>query len=126
LAKHGWTSMKKRWDAARAKKSSMGWSRMLKVYEDVCEKKPDMFVWIICARDLTKVKSDHVKRICWSKVQCEWSARNPYADQSYLADADGFLEKLKTLRKFEVHRARIETNGDFPSTYHFRICDFTC
>jgi hypothetical protein len=58
------------WDAARAKKSSIGWSVMLKIYEDLCEKKPDVdvFVWIICSRDLSKVKPDDRERICWFKA----------------------------------------------------------
>jgi hypothetical protein len=127
LRRRGDRPYKEMWDAARAAKSSMGWS-MLKIYEDMCVKRPDIFVWTICSRDLSKVAADDRKRICVSKEQCEWNERqHPYSDRDYLKVADGFLEKLKSQadsRQFSVLKEEIATNGNFPSTYHFRICDF--
>jgi hypothetical protein len=116
-------------DEAQARMSSTGWTVALKVYEDMYEKKPDIFVWVICSRDLSKVGKEVLKHICWSAEQCKWIGRYPNArmDQAYMSVADSFLAKLKTVgkRPFEVLKADLATKGEFPSAYHFRICDFT-
>ena len=134
LKKYGDKSLKAMWATARIMKRSIGWNVGLKIYQDICEKKPDMFVWIICSRDLSKVDPDDRKRICMSKEQWEWNNRgHSYPDSTYLPIADSFLKRLQAeiiteghrVRPFSVLEAEIVTNGDIPSTYHFRICDFT-
>jgi hypothetical protein len=112
------------WADVCAKKLSKTWAKMPQVYEDICIKKPDIFVWFVCARDLSAVSSEAVKRICWSAEQCKWSSRNPYSDRSYLTVVDSFLERLQAVRAFSVIREEIATSGDFPSVYHLRICEF--
>jgi hypothetical protein len=117
------------WDAARGK--SIGWSILLKIYKDVIINKPGIFVWIICSRDLTKVAKNDRQRIVGNALQRE------YTDRAYLRVADRFLNELKSadcvgkpVRPFKILEKEIETNkeiltnGEFPSTYHFRICDF--
>jgi hypothetical protein len=47
------------------------------------------------------------------------------SDGELLTVADSFLKKLCAIRPFTLLKQDIQTNGDFPSTYHFRICDFT-
>jgi hypothetical protein len=132
LKKYGDEPLKAMWDNAKKMKKSIGWSG-LKIYEDICEKKPNIFVWIICSRNLSKVNPDVRKRVCMSKDQWTWNNRgHSYPDSSYLPIADSFLERLKaeikndgySVRSFSILEAELATNGDIPSTYHFRICDF--
>jgi hypothetical protein len=118
------------WDDVKAGKLSKSWGAMPKIYEDMCVKKvrnrlADVFVWVICARDLTQVGPDARKRICWSIRQCEWSEDHPFSDVTYLEVADSFLERIRKDRPFAVLKSQIDTKGLFPSTYHLRICDFT-
>lgn len=123
LGKHG-ERLKDMWAAVSAKMLSKSWPIMPKIYEDVCVRRPDIFVWIVCSRDLSAVDPEDRKRICWSKPQCKWNEYHPYSDQRHILVADTFLEKLKLERTFTVLRAEVETKGDFPSIYHFRICEF--
>jgi hypothetical protein len=96
-----------------------------KVYEDVCVRKPDIFVWIICSRDLSKVSPDDLNRICRGHEQRKFNATRPYiSDGELLTKVDSFLGKLNAKRPFSLLKQDIQTIGDFPSTYHFRICDF--
>src|SRR5262249_44128796 len=93
--------------------------------EDVCVKMPHIFVWIICSRDLSKVKSDDLKRICYGRAQRKYNATRPYvSDGQLLTVADDFLDQLRGIRQFSLLKQDVQTDGDFPSTYHFRICDF--
>jgi hypothetical protein len=108
--------------AVAAKKSN--WSIIYKIWQDVCVKKPDIFVWIICERDVSKVPDSDIESICRGVLQKKHTHRYK-SDRSFLAIADKFLKKLQAIRPFFVTTAEIETNGDFPSTYHFRICDFS-
>lgn len=98
---------------------------MRKIHADVCEKKPHIFIWIICSRDLSRVKSEDLKRICLGREQRKYNATRPYvSDGELLTVVDSFLDKLRDIRPFTLLKQDIQTNGDFPSTYHFRICDF--
>jgi hypothetical protein len=122
--------LKAMWEDTVAKKISKSWCVMPKIYEDACIKKvrnrlADIFVWIICSRDLKMVSPDALQRICWSTEQRKWSTMHPYSDRTYLNVADLLLERLQAVRRFAVLTAEIATSGDFPSTYHFRICDFS-
>jgi hypothetical protein len=66
-----------------------------------------------------------LKRICLGDKQCKYNATHPYASNGELLTvADSFLEKLQAVRPFLLIKQDMQTNGDFPSTYHFRICDF--
>ena len=114
------------WADVDAKKLSFGWGVMAKIYKDICLKKvADTFVWIICSRDLSGIAAEDLERICWSKAQCKYNAHHPYSDRNYLMVFDDYLEKLTMVRQFSVLKEEIATKGDFPSTYHFRICDFS-
>jgi hypothetical protein len=122
------------WNDAQSRKFSKSWHVMPQIYGDMCIKKkrkplPDIFVWIICSRDLSKVGPEARKRVCWSKEQCKWSETHSYSDWAYAKIADSFLEKLRVEKQtetpFSVISEAIATNGDFPSTYHFRICEFS-
>jgi hypothetical protein len=112
------------WEDVVSGRLSKGWSQLAPIYQDICEKRPALFVWIIHSRDLSKVSADVRGRINWSKEQCKWSEAHPYTDQSYLNIADQFLAKMQAARRFSVIKVQIETKGHFPSTYHFVICDF--
>jgi hypothetical protein len=122
------------WEDAEAKRISKSWSVMPGLYGDMCVKKvhnrlADIFVWVICSRDLSKVSADARKRICWATQQCKWSETNSYSDRTYLRIADRFLERmqveLRPTRPFSVLSEDMETKGHFPSRYHFRICEFS-
>ena len=99
---------------------------MHKIYEDVCgKKKPNIFVWIICSRDLSTVARDDLERICLWKEQLKYDKTRPYdSDGERLTVADAFLTKLHAIRPFTLLKQDIRTTGHFRSTYHFRICDF--
>lgn len=113
------------WQLVQARAISKSWGVMPRIYEDACVRKPHIFVWIICSRDLSKVAPDDLKRICRGRAQCKYNATRPYvADGELLTVADSLLTKLHAIRAFTLLKQDIQTNGDFPSTYHFRICDF--
>jgi hypothetical protein len=124
LAKYG-DNLNGMWQLVQAREISKSWGVMPKIYEDACIRKPHIFVWIICSRDLSKVGPDDLKRICRGRAQCKYNATRPYfSDGELLTVADAFLAKLRAIRPFSLLKQDIQTNGDFPSTYHFRICDF--
>src|SRR5262249_19799513 len=101
------------------------WGVMRKIWEDVCLKEPDIFVWIIVSRDLSGLSANDLERIVNWKPLHKYRRSHPYKfDREFLVIFDGFLQELQTLRRFSVSTAEIETKGFFPSTYHFRICEF--
>jgi hypothetical protein len=129
MKRYGDKSGRAMFDAVRLGKLKKGWSQCAPIIEDMFLKKvdgrlADIFVWIIHSRDLSKLSDDARGRINWSKVQCNWNKTHRYSDRYNLEIADRFLAKLKPVRRFSIAKSEIESNGDFPSTYHFRICDF--
>jgi hypothetical protein len=98
-----------KWDVARG------------IWKDVFKKEPNIFVWIICARDLRGLSDSDRKRIVNSESLKKYAYK---CDGEYLAHAEQFLEFLKKFRPFRQAWVEVETMGDFPSTYHFRICEF--
>jgi hypothetical protein len=126
LAKYG-HNLKDYWARVEAKTINTTRGVMAKIYKDVCVKKPptDIFVWIICSRDLSKVGPDDLQRICDGPQQVKYNATHPYSSAGKrLAVIDSYLDRLRAKRSFSLIKQAIQTNGDFPSTYHFRICDF--
>jgi hypothetical protein len=124
LAEYG-DNLKGMWERVRAGKINKTRGVMARIYKDACDKKPHIFVWIICSRDLSKVKPDDLNRICLGREQRKYDVKRPNAsDGERLAIIDSFLGKLQAIRPFSLLKQDIQTNGDFPSTYHFRICDF--
>jgi hypothetical protein len=120
-------SLHETWHDIRARKVSTGWNVMLKIYDDICVKKADVFVMVICSRDLSKLDDADRNRVCWSKEQCKYNKRNPFnTNRDFLATADSYLDGFKMLRgEFSMLKEELKTNGDFPSIYHFRICEFS-
>jgi hypothetical protein len=104
-----------------------GWAIIPRIYEDVCDKKPDIFVWIICSRDLdfgTLSKNELERIVNWKPLK-KHRLLHPYrTDREFLDTVDGFLKILRKFRRFSVLTAEIETKGYFSSIYHFRICEF--
>jgi hypothetical protein len=124
LGKCGDMSLEEMRKASRAEGKSIGWNNMLLIYDDICVKKADIFVWIICSRDLSQLAPDALNRICWSKAQIKWNMEHPYgSDRKFLTVADKFFDKIP--RPYRVLEKKIVTEGDFHSTYYFRIYDFT-
>jgi hypothetical protein len=121
-----WPSLQDMWMLVKARKlSCSSWAFIPKVYKDVCEKRPDLFVWIICAWDLSGLPEADVARICRASEQIKYNQQHPFeTDHGYLAIADILLRRLNAERRFQVVKGAIPTKGDFPSIYHFRICDF--
>jgi hypothetical protein len=120
LAKYG-DNLNGMWQLVQKKAIKGNYGVMPKIYKDVCVKKPHLFVWIICSRDLRGVAPDDLRRLPAYK----YTATHPYvSDGELLTVVDSFLAKLHAIRPFALLKQDIQTNGDFPSTYHFRICDF--
>jgi hypothetical protein len=113
--------------AAQSGKLHKSWGVAAKIIRDVCDddKRPDIFVWIICSRDLSKLSDADLRRVVVASEQCKYNAGRPYnSDGESLVVVDQFLELLRSDRGFTLHKLDIGTNRQFPSTYHFRICEF--
>jgi hypothetical protein len=111
--------------AVKAGKLSKSWGAAAKVYEDICIRRPNIFVWVVCSRDLSQVAPDDLERIAVWRDQCKYNRIRPYgANGGRLPEIDMFLRKLQGIRPFRLLKEAVRTAGDFPSTYHFRICDF--
>jgi hypothetical protein len=115
------------WATVQAKTRKNGWSPLARLYEDVCVRKPkpDIFVWILCSRDLSNVAPDNLERICWWKNQVKYNEKRGYAVRSeQLVTANKVFRLLGGIRPFSLLQLDIPTEGIFPSTYHFGICEF--
>jgi hypothetical protein len=111
--------------AVSQKQLSPTWTVSPGIYKDVMVKHPDIFVWIICSRDLSKLTNDEISRVCIGVQQRRYNRDRPYeSNQEFLEVAEGFLTKLQELRNFSLEKTTIMTNGDFPSAYHLMSCDF--
>jgi hypothetical protein len=102
-----------------------GWGVYDGIFTDVYTKKPDFFVWIICSRDLSNVAPHDLEYINWTAEQLKYNQRYPYTNRRFLEIVDAFLQVLQVYRPFAVTSEEIVTAGDFPSTYHLRICAFS-
>lgn len=133
LKRNGDRPFKEALQFAKTNRRSTGWNMMLKIYEDVCCKPSDIFVWVISSRDLSSIDAESRRRVCWSVEQVKHHPT--YQDRQFLEIADSFLETLKSERPFDVIAFEIDNNDTkwfsgntspiaFPSTYHFRICEF--
>ena len=112
-------------DAVSKKEISPTWTVGPGIYKDVIVKRPDIFVWVLCARDLSKLTSDGISRVCIGAHQRWYNRGRPYeSNQEFLEVTDSFLAKLQELRMFSLEKAVVTTNGGFPSAYHLRACDF--
>jgi hypothetical protein len=102
------------------------WGVMRRVCEDVLNKKPDIFVWIICSRDISALRPYELDLVVNSKPTTKYRVLHPYkTDRAFQTTSEELLELLQKVRPFSVLTAEIDTKGDFRSIYHFRICDFT-
>ena len=125
LAKY--TPDKRLWEAVKNPKDiHPGWSVTPHIYKDVLEKEADIFVWIICARDLKDVNRADVRRIADNPQQLKYNGDNPGSTE-FLASVDLLLNKLQGRRPFSIDKnVEIHTSGHFPSTYYLRLCEFEC
>jgi hypothetical protein len=105
-------------------KPAHGWVALHRLYTDMVCKKADVFVWIILARDLSKIDKDAQNGICVSTLQRKWNKQHPYLDRTYLNIADRFLDKIREEKQFSVIKEEIQTSGTFPSTYNYWLCEF--
>jgi hypothetical protein len=102
-----------------------GYDVMPRIFKDVCAKKPDIFIWIICSRDLSGINADQLERIVNWKPLKKLRRTHPFkADREFLTPINALLHFLQRIRPFSIVESEIETNGYFPSVYHFRICEF--
>jgi hypothetical protein len=102
------------------------WSVAPGVFKDICgSKKPAIFVWIICSRDLTNVADDALDRICDGPAQCRFNLEYGFlSDGTRLTCVDWLLDALSKRRPFRLFKEDITTAVEFPSMYHFKICEF--
>jgi hypothetical protein len=116
--------LKGMWDLVRTKQLNKSWSPMAKVYEDLCVRRPppDVFIWVICSRDLSQVLPSDLKGICFGREQHKFNLAAGTCPEP-LPIVDSYLELLRAERPFSLIKHQLTTHGLFPSTYHFRICD---
>jgi len=114
------------WAAVEMGLLNKTWRVGPKIYQDVCVKRPDLFVWIILSRDLSNVPQADLNCIGFAVEQCKYNTTHPYCSNGdSLVVIDRFLSLLQEARSFSLSKLDIETKADFPSTYHFRICEFS-
>lgn len=114
------------WQAVCEEKLSKSWPVSPGIYKDVMVKRPDVFVWILCARDLSNLTKDELSRVCISVAQSRYNRTRPYgSNKEFIEVAEEFLGKLKMLRNFSLNTASVTTTGAFPSAYHLYVCDFS-
>jgi hypothetical protein len=102
------------------------WDVMYKIRKDVIDKQSDLFVWIICSRDLAGLDDNELERVVnWEPLKKYRRLHRYKTDREFLLTVDSLLQVLQRERPFHVEKAEVETNGYFPSTYHFRICEFS-
>src|SRR5262245_59443538 len=76
------------------------WGVLPKIYKDICVKRPHLFAWIICSRDLSALSQEDKERVCVWKLQEKYNATTPYnADGECLNVVDEFLDRLSAVRK---------------------------
>lgn len=113
-------------EAVSAKEISRTWTVSPTIYKDVIEKRPEIFVWMLCTRDLSKLTNDELSRVCIATHQQWYNLSRPLeSSQRFLEIAEGFLAKLQELRKFSLHNILLPVNYSFPSVYYFMVCEFT-
>jgi hypothetical protein len=114
------------WKAACEDELSKTWTVSPSIYKDVIVKRPDIFVWIICSRDLSKLSNDDIDRVCIGVDQWKYNRKRPYeSNREFMEVAGSLLSKLQELRKFSLKQTAIMTNSNFPSKYQMMLCDFT-
>lgn len=112
--------------AVSAKEISRTWTVSPAIYNDVIVKRPEIFVWILCTRDLSKLTTDELSRVCIASHQQRYNRSRPYeSNQKFLEAFEGLLLKLRELRNFSLEKIRCATNNGFPSDYYFMVCEFT-
>ena len=113
-------------DLVAAKKLNRKWGILPKLCEDMFGKNPAIFIWILCSRDLNGLPEEALRRVNMPAEQKEFNQNTPYGpSDSRLAFADSILDKLQAIKPFALTKVSVPTEGLFPSTYHFRICDFS-
>lgn len=110
--------------AVSAKEMSGTWTVSPAIYNDVIIKRPEIFVWILCTRDLSKLTADELSRVCIAPNQQWYNRSRPYDSERFLEVCEDFLTKLQELRKFSLEKIRLGTNNGFSSVYYFMICEF--
>ncbi len=112
--------------AVSEKEISGTWTVSPAIYNDVIVKRPEIFVWILCTRDLSKLTNDELSRVCIATHQQWFNRSRPYeSNQRFLEVAEGFLAKLQELRGFSLEKVMLAANNGFPSVYYFMVCAFT-
>lgn len=128
LRSYGDKPLDQMWSDVKAGKFSRSWNVLPQLYADLCLKEADLFVWVICARDLRGLSEAARECACEAASQSRWDKSRQFSDRSYITVADQLLEKfraeLQPTRPFAVVKEDVVTSGDFPSVYHFRLCEF--
>jgi hypothetical protein len=73
---------------------------------------------------LSKVAPDDLERVFQWREQRRYNSTRPYKPEGELPNVDLLLGKLQLIRPFTLLKQDVQTNGDFPSTYQIRICEF--
>jgi hypothetical protein len=112
--------------AVSAKEMSGTWTVSPAIYNDVIVKRPEIFIWILCTRDLSKLTDDELSRVCIAPHQQWYNRSRPYESNGrFLQAFEGLLTKLQELRNFSLDKIPLATNNGFPSVYYFMVCEFT-
>lgn len=128
LGRHGITSYTLEAAIKEGKLLHPTWSATPGLYKDIYSKLADIFIWVICSRDLSSLSHEASKRVCCSSPQINFH-RNavPYSRRNEVFhQAEVFIKQLANNRRAcSVQSRTIETFKTFPSSYHFVLSDFT-
>lgn len=112
--------------AVSTKEMSGTWTVSPAIYNDVIIKRPEIFIWILCSRDLSKLTIDELSRVCIAYQQQRYNQSRPYESSGkFLGAFEILLSKLQQLRNFSLEKILRSTSNGFPSDYYFMVCEFT-
>lgn len=76
------------------------WTVSPAVYNDIVEKRPDIFVWIIHRRDLRKLSTDELSNVCMAPDQQRYNQKSPFDsnERETIEVAEGYLSKIQKIR----------------------------
>jgi hypothetical protein len=108
------------------KKLNGTWTVSPAILKDVVEKRPQIFVWILCRRDLSNLSEEELSRVCIASDQLRYNRNQPFRsnESEFLQIVNRFITKLQEFRNFKLEKITMATNGSFPSVYYFMLCEF--
>lgn len=121
-------ALEKKRDELNTAGRSTTWGVALPIMKDVLDKSPDMFILIVCSRDLRKTSKDDpifLQRIGWWKYELRYNQDHGFNLETSIGVAKKYLDLLREAKHFNLENLSLDFTREFPSTYHFYLCGFS-